>query len=52
MITGAGLRSTACACAAKRSRIKHNRITAPGISFDQPNLPVLIEEIERDLLNV
>jgi hypothetical protein len=37
---------------AKRSGIKHNRIPAPGISFEQPNLPVLIEEIERDLLGV
>ena len=26
--------------------IKHHRIPAPGISFDQPNLPYLIEEIE------
>ena len=25
--------------------IKHNRIPAPGLSFDQPNLPVLIDEI-------
>jgi hypothetical protein len=30
--------------------IKHNRVPAPGISFQQPNLPTLIEEIERDLL--
>lgn len=30
--------------------IKHNRIPAPGLSFDQPNLPFLIEEIERELL--
>jgi len=30
--------------------IKHHRLPAPGISFDQPNLPTLIEEIERDLL--
>lgn len=29
--------------------IKHNRVPAPGISFEQPNLPTLIEEIERDL---
>ncbi|MDA1276616.1 MAG: DUF6516 family protein [Verrucomicrobia bacterium] len=27
--------------------IKHNRIPAPQMSFSQPNLPVLIEEIER-----
>ena len=27
--------------------IKHNRIPAPHISFVQPNLPVLIEEIEK-----
>ena len=30
--------------------IKHDRIPAPGISFEQPNLPVLIEEVERELL--
>jgi hypothetical protein len=28
----------------------HNRVPAPGISFHQPNLPFLIEEIERDFL--
>ena len=27
--------------------IKHNRVPAPGISFDNPNLPTLIEEIQR-----
>jgi hypothetical protein len=27
--------------------IKHNRIPAPGLSFDQPNLPLLIAEIEQ-----
>ena len=32
--------------------IKHNRIPAPGLSFTQPNLPLLIEEIEHDLLKV
>jgi hypothetical protein len=26
--------------------IKHNRIPAPGLSFDRPNLPMLIREIE------
>lgn len=26
--------------------IKHNRIPAPGLSFEQPNLPFLIREIE------
>lgn len=31
--------------------IKHNRVLAPGIRFDHPNLPILIEEIERDLLS-
>jgi hypothetical protein len=31
--------------------IKHHRIPAPGIGFDHPNLPLLIEEIERDLLS-
>jgi len=30
--------------------IKHNRVPAPGISFEQPNLPGLIEEIMRDIL--
>ncbi len=30
--------------------IKHNRIPAPGLSFTQPNLPFLIEEIEQNLL--
>jgi hypothetical protein len=31
--------------------IKHHRVPAPGISFDQPNLPLLIEEIESELLS-
>ncbi len=26
--------------------MKHNRIPAPGMSFNQPNLPMLIEEVE------
>jgi hypothetical protein len=30
--------------------IKHHRIPAPGLSFARPNLPFLIEEIERELL--
>lgn len=30
--------------------LKHNRIPAPGMSFARPNLPVLIEEIERLIL--
>jgi hypothetical protein len=30
--------------------IKHNRVPAPSISFEQPNLPFLIEEIERGIL--
>lgn len=29
--------------------LKHNRIPAPGISFEQPNLPKLIEEILGEL---
>jgi hypothetical protein len=29
--------------------IKHNRIPAPGLSFTQPNLPLLIQEIEQIL---
>jgi hypothetical protein len=32
--------------------IKHHRVLAPGIRFDRPNLPTLIEEIERDLLSL
>lgn len=32
--------------------IKHHRVPAPGLSFEQPNLPFLIEEIERDLLDL
>lgn len=31
--------------------IKHHRIPAPGISFEQPNLPFLIEELQRNLLS-
>jgi hypothetical protein len=31
--------------------IKHHRVPAPGLSFGRPNLPVLIEEIKRDLLD-
>jgi hypothetical protein len=27
--------------------IKHHRIPAPGLSFTEPNLPFLIQEIER-----
>ena len=27
--------------------IKHHRIPAPGMSFNTPNLPMLIEEVER-----
>jgi uncharacterized protein DUF6516 len=30
--------------------IKHNRVPAPGISFEQPNLPTLIEDIAREFL--
>lgn len=30
--------------------IKHNRVPAPGISFEQPNLFILIDEIEREIL--
>ncbi|MCL4201910.1 MAG: hypothetical protein KJ000_05405 [Pirellulaceae bacterium] len=28
--------------------IKHHRVPAPGIRFDSPNLPAIIEELERD----
>jgi len=31
--------------------IKHHRVPAPGLSFDCPNLPFLIAEIERELLS-
>ena len=31
--------------------IKHHRVPAPGLSFTRPNLPFLIEEIERELLD-
>jgi hypothetical protein len=27
--------------------VKHHRVPAPELSFTQPNLPVLIEEVER-----
>lgn len=27
--------------------IKHHRIPAPGLSFTRPNLPILIQEIEK-----
>lgn len=30
--------------------INHHRIPAPGLSFSQPNLPFLIQEIETTLL--
>ncbi len=30
--------------------IKHHRVPAPDLSFTRPNLPFLIEEIERNLL--
>jgi len=30
--------------------IKHHRVPAPGLSFNRPNLPLLVQEIERDLL--
>jgi len=30
--------------------IKHNRIPAPELSFDRPNLPFLIEEIKKNFL--
>ena len=31
--------------------IKHNRIPAPHLNFAQPNLPVLVEEIETLVRN-
>ena len=30
--------------------IKHHRVPAPRLSFSRPNLPALVEEIERDIL--
>ena len=30
--------------------IKHHRVSAPSLSFDQPNLPLLIEEIKHQVL--
>ena len=30
--------------------IKHNRLPAPSLSFTEPNLPVLVAEIEREVL--
>ena len=30
--------------------IKHHRVPAPGISFEQPNLPTLMQEITREVL--
>ena len=32
--------------------IKNHRIPAPNMSFTRPNLPVLIEEIEREILGI
>ena len=32
--------------------IKRNRIPAPGLSFSRANLPLLVEEIERELLGM
>lgn len=31
--------------------MKHNRVPAPGIGFEQPNRPGLVEEIEREILS-
>lgn len=31
--------------------IKHHRIPAPGLAFNQPNLPFLIREIEKTYFN-
>jgi hypothetical protein len=30
--------------------IKHHRVPAPDLSFTRPNLPFLVEEIERQML--
>jgi hypothetical protein len=37
--------------ASYRHKNKHHRIAAPDLSFTRPNLPFLIEEIERELLS-
>ena len=29
--------------------IKHHRVPAPGLSFEAPNLPLLIEDIVREM---
>ena len=34
---------------ASRSGIKHNRVPTPGIRFDEPNLSLLVQEIEQQL---
>jgi hypothetical protein len=31
--------------------IKHHRVPAPGLSFAQPNLPFLIEELEQERMS-
>ena len=31
--------------------LKHHRVPAPHLSFDHPNLPFLIKEIEQTLLS-
>ncbi|MBA4379720.1 MAG: hypothetical protein C0393_03390 [Anaerolinea sp.] len=31
--------------------IKRHRVPAPGLSFDSPNLPILIQEIEQNFLS-
>lgn len=31
--------------------IKHHRVPAPGFSFDSPNLPLLIREVEQEYLS-
>ena len=33
-----------------RPDIKHHRVPAPGLSFQAPNLPFLIREVEREHL--
>ena len=32
------------------SDIKQHRVPAPGLSFEQPNLPTLMQEIMREVL--
>jgi hypothetical protein len=43
---GRSLQNTAAPAGTTSPDIKHNRIPAPNMSFKEPNLPMLISEIE------